>query len=167
MTPQYFIFSIISFFAIITTSYSQVTVEIRQLIPISVTIDSANYPILRAWLRVSANGAPYTFSNSELTIIESNFSSKATSVSIPDAQGYQEVTWITRSEGGNRAEFVVSTTIGTGTIVGRHYRNGISQVRFCDPFSVQIEEFNFGSVPEGYQEYTTLLVKAIGAKKND
>jgi len=166
MTPQYFIFSIISFFAIITTSYSQVRVEIRELRPNFITIDTADYPVLRAMLRTTANGAPYTFSSSELTIIESNFSTKATSVSAQDAQGYQEVTWITRSEGGNRAEFVVSTNAGTGSTLGRHDRGGISQVRFCDPFSVQIEEFNFGSVPEGFQEYTTLLVKAFGSKKN-
>ena len=166
MTPQHFIFYIISFFAIVSTSISQVRVEIRELRPIFITIDTADYPIMRAWLRVSANGSPYTFSKSELTIIESNFSSKATTVSIPDAQGYQEVSWITRSEGGNRAEFVVSTNAGTGSTLGRHDRSGISQVRFCDPFSVQIEEFNFGSVPEGYQEYTTLLVKAFGSKKD-
>jgi WD40 repeat protein len=166
MTPQLFIFSIISFFAIVTTTFSQVRVEIRELRPNFITIDTADYPVLRALLRTSANGTPYTFSSSELTIIESNLSTKATSVSAPDAQGYQEVTWITRSEGGNRAEFVVSTNAGTGSTLGRHDRDGISQVRFCDPFSVQIEEFNFGSVAEGYQEYTTLLVKAIGSKKN-
>lgn len=77
---------------------AQVSVEIRDLRPNGITIDTLNYPLLRAWLRANVNGSPYTFGKSELSIVESNFSSKAISVAQPDGQGYQEVTWMTRSE---------------------------------------------------------------------
>jgi len=109
------------------------------------------------------------FGKSELSIVESNFSSKAISVAQPDGQGYQEVTWMTRSEGANRAEFIIATNTGTGSSpLGKHDRGNISQMRFCDPFGIQIEEFNFGSaVLPGSSDYTTLLVRAIAAKKNN
>ncbi|MFN4988651.1 MAG: WD40 repeat domain-containing protein [Ignavibacteria bacterium] len=148
---------------------TQVSVEIRDLRPNGITIDTLNYPLLRAWLRANVNGSPYTFGKSELSIVESNFSSKAISVAQPDGQGYQEVTWMTRSEGANRAEFIIATNTGTGSSpLGKHDRGNISQMRFCDPFGIQIEEFNFGSaVLPGSSDYTTLLVRAIAAKKNN
>ena len=153
----------------LTPALAQVSVEIRDLRPNGITIDTLNYPVLRAWLRANVNGNPYAFAKSELSIIESNFSSKAISVGQPDAQGYQEVIWMTRSEGANRAEFIIATNTGTGSSpLGKHDRGNISQVRFCDPFGIQIEEFNFGSaVMPGSSDYTTLLVRAIASKKNN
>lgn len=158
-----------TFFLMLTSALAQVSVEIRDLRPNGITIDTLNYPLLRAWLRVNVNGSPYAFTKSELSIIESNFSSKAISVAQPDGQGYQEVQWMTRSEGANRAEFIIATNNGTGTSpLGKHDRGNISQMRFCDPFGIQIEEFNFGSaVLPGSSDYTTLLVRAIAAKKNN
>lgn len=167
MTPHNIIFTICTFFAIVSTTFSQFRVEIRELRPQFITIDTADYPFLHAWLRATNNGTPYSFSTKELTIVEGNLSTKAITIASPDAEGFQKISWITRSQGANRAEFVVSTNIGTSSVLGRHDRGGISQVRFCDPFSMQIDEFNFGSVPLGFQEYTTLLVKAIASKKND
>jgi len=149
-------------------AFSQVSVEIRELRPNGITIDTANYPVLRAWLKVMAKGKSYTCTASELSIIESNFSSKAISVGQPDKQGFQEISWMTRSEGANRAEFIVATLDGTGSVFGKHDRGNISQMRICDPFGIQIEEFNFGSaVLPGSSDYTTLLVRAIASKKND
>ena len=167
MTPRTIIFTICTLFTIVSTSLSQFRVEIRELRPQFITIDTADYPFLHAWLRATNNGTPYSFSTKELTIVEGNLSTKATTIASPDAEGFQKISWITRSQGANRAEFVVSTNIGTSSVLGRHDRGGISQVRFCDPFSMQIDEFNFGSVPQGFQEYTTLLVKAVAAKKNE
>ena len=167
MTPRNIIFTICAFFTIVSTSLSQFRVEIRELRPQFITIDTADYPVLHAWLRATNKGSSYSFSTNELTIVEGNLSTKAITIASPDPQGYQKVSWVTRSQGANRAEFVVSTSLGTHSVLGKHDRGSISQVRFCDPFSVQIDEFNFGSVPEGFQEYTTLLVKAIASKKND
>ena len=152
------LFTLLSLCAVLQAS-AQTTIELKP-------IDAADYPKLHVSVKVTSNGASHTLQIPELTIIESNRSTQAFQISPIDAQGWQKVSWYTRSEGANQTTFIASVNNSTASANGSHGLADICQIRFCDPFGEPIKEFNFGALLPGQSDYTTFLARAVVSKKN-
>ena len=161
------LFSILCIFTLcIVDAEAQIQLEIKQQ-NIYETVNPIAFPLLKASLKATVNGQSHIIIPQELLIVDDNRSSKAISIAAPDNQGFQAITWITRSQSvAPITEFVFTYSNQTTSILGKHNRDNGCQVRFCDPFYEQIRELYFGTVKPGQTEASTIMVRAISSNKD-
>jgi WD40 repeat protein len=161
------LFSILCIFTLcIVDAEAQIQLEIKQQ-NIYETVNPIAFPLLKASLKATVKGQSHIIIPQELLIVDDNRSSKAISIAAPDNQGFQAITWITRSQSvAPITEFVFTYSNQTTSILGKHNRDNGCQVRFCDPFYEQIRELYFGTVKPGQTEASTIMVRAISSNKD-
>ncbi|MBL7973775.1 MAG: WD40 repeat domain-containing protein [Candidatus Kapabacteria bacterium] len=118
------------------------------------TLNGSAYPKLTARVKATLNKSPFALSTSSVIIIEDVLTSVPVSVSPPEGDGTQTITWYTRnrtSEGvsATLVAFNGNYTASISTSQATGLAKGNPQMRFRDGRAVRINEYYCGNVSAG------------------
>ncbi len=142
---------IVLFFTLASAAKSNLTVQLKEIDPSGITVESKDYPVYYSYMKVLKDGNPVTISGNDITVVHDNYISRPFEALPPDGNGWQKVSWNAAQVEYDYLSFFVTYQDETGYQVGRMVDKGMAVIVIRDENNLESPEMNFGIVKPGDQ----------------
>ena len=164
----------LSAFFVSTPLEAQIAIQLRTNVDASNpswTINQKQYPTQYSDIKVRADGSPLVVGSDAIVIRENNLISIPTSVSAPNVDGWQRVTWNSRftgsrgeEVGGNRAALIVTHDGMSGEATAFHADTTMPYIRIVGNAGSPVYDADFGDVVVGSTDTMRFALQARVAR---